>query len=288
MLVDAMISESVTVANGAPAIFEPMLDYIRTLKTRPDFSRARLLSGATEPSLTLMRGFHDLTGADIIHAYGATETTPLVTVNAGLKHTLRDVLSEKEKWDLKRAQGLLVNGIDIKVVGPDGTELPHDGVSQGEVLMRGPWIIERYHKMEDKGGAFADGWWRSGDAGTIRPDGYLKLTDRIKDVVKSGGEWISSIDMENAIVAHPQVREAAVVGIEHPKWQERPVAIVVQEDGADLDVDDIHAVLEDKFAKWQLPDIVIFADALPRTSVGKLDKKTLRTDHADLYRGAEE
>ncbi|MCY1658889.1 UNVERIFIED_ORG: fatty-acyl-CoA synthase [Dietzia maris] len=287
-LVDAMISESVTVANGAPAIFEPMLDYIRTLKTRPDFSRARLLSGATEPSLTLMRGFHDLTGADIIHAYGATETTPLVTVNAGLKHTLRDVLSEDEKWDLKRAQGLLVNGIDIKVVGPDGTELPHDGVSQGEVLMRGPWIIERYHKMEDKGDAFADGWWRSGDAGTIRSDGYLKLTDRIKDVVKSGGEWISSIDMENAIVAHPQVREAAVVGIEHPKWQERPVAIVVQEDGADLGVDDIHAVLEDKFAKWQLPDIVIFADALPRTSVGKLDKKTLRTDHADLYRGAEE
>src|SRR5699024_1218086 len=139
-----------------------------------------------------MRGFHDLTGADIIHAYGATETTPLVTVNAGLKHTLRHTLGENEKWDLKRAQGLLVNGIDIKVVGPDGTELPHDGVSQGEVLMRGPWIIERYHKVEDTGDAFADGWWRSGDAGTIRPDGYLKLTDRIKDVVKSGGEWISS------------------------------------------------------------------------------------------------
>lgn len=287
VLVDAMIAEEVTVANGAPAIFEPMLDYIRTLDTPPDFSRARLLSGATEPSLTLMRGFHDVTGADIIHAYGATETTPLVAINAGLKHTLRDVLDEDQKWDLKRAQGLLQTGIDIKVVGPDGAELPHDGVSQGEVLLRGPWIIESYHKMADDGDAFADGWWRSGDAGTIRPDGYLKLTDRIKDVVKSGGEWISSIDMENAIVAHPQVREAAVVGVDHPKWQERPVAIVVQEDGASLDVADIHAVLEGTFAKWQLPDTVIFADALPRTSVGKLDKKTLRTEHAELYQGTQ-
>ena len=282
-LVDAMVAEEVTVANGAPAIFEPMLDYIRTLETKPDFSRARLLSGATEPSLSLMRGFHDETGADIIHAYGATETTPLVTINAGMKPSLRNSLSEEEQWDLKRCQGLLVNGVDIKIVDPEGNTLPNDGVTQGEVVMRGPWIIERYHKLDDDGDKFFDGWWRSGDAGTIRPDGYLKLTDRIKDVVKSGGEWISSIDMENAIVGHPQVREAAVIGVTHPKWQERPVAIVVQQPGADLTVADIHSVLEGRFAKWQLPDTVIFADQLPRTSVGKLDKKTLRTEHSDIY-----
>ena len=282
-LVDAMVAEEVTVANGAPAIFEPMLDYIRTLETKPDFSRARLLSGATEPSLSLMRGFHDETGADIIHAYGATETTPLVTINAGMKPSLRNSLSEEEQWDLKRCQGLLVNGVDIKIVDTEGNTLPNDGVTQGEVVMRGPWIIERYHKLDDDGDKFFDGWWRSGDAGTIRPDGYLKLTDRIKDVVKSGGEWISSIDMENAIVGHPQVREAAVIGVTHPKWQERPVAIVVQQPGADLTVADIHSVLEGRFAKWQLPDTVIFADQLPRTSVGKLDKKTLRTEHSDIY-----
>ena len=282
-LVDVMISEEVTVANGAPAIFEPMLAYIRTLENKPDLRRARLLSGATEPSLTLMRGFYELTGADIIHAYGATETTPLVTVNAGVKQTVRDTFDEEQVWDLKRSQGLLVNGVDIKVVGPDGEELPHDGKSQGEVLMRGPWIIERYHKLDDDGDKFADGWWRSGDAGTISPEGYLKLTDRLKDVVKSGGEWISSIDMENALVGHPMVREAAVIGVPHPKWQERPVAIVVPVEGTEPTVEDIHTALEGAFASWQLPDTVIFTDQLPRTSVGKLDKKSMRTAHTNLY-----
>lgn len=137
ILVDEMVAEGVTVANGAPAIFDPMLRYIRTLDGKPDFRRTRLLSGATEPSLWLMKGFAEETGADIIHAYGATETTPLVTVNYGVKATIADSISEEEKWDLKRSQGLLVNGIDIKVVDSDGNELPHDGTSQGEVLMRG-------------------------------------------------------------------------------------------------------------------------------------------------------
>ena len=287
-LVDAMIAEGVTVANGAPAIFQPMLQYIETMPVKPDFSRMRMLSGASEPPLSMMIGFYKLTGAEVVHGYGATEATTLVTMNR-LKSTLKKRLTEEERWNLKRKQGLVLTGVDIRIVDADDKDLPHDGKSAGEICVRGPWITASYHDMSDSADRFLEGgWWRSGDVGTVDENGYLKVTDRIKDVVKSGGEWISSIDMENAIVAHPQVREAAVVGIEHPKWQERPVAIVVQEDGADLDVDDIHAVLEDKFAKWQLPDIVIFADALPRTSVGKLDKKTLRTDHADLYRGAEE
>lgn len=284
VLVDAMIEEKVTVANGAPAIFTPMLEYIRTLDNKPDFSRARLLSGATEPSLSLMRGFYDLTGADIIHAYGATETTPLVTVNKGLKPSLRGVLSEEESWNRKRCQGLMVSGVDFRLVDGAGKDVPFDGVSQGEVLLRGPWIIEKYHNLDDDGERFLDGYWRSGDVGTIDQHGYLKLTDRLKDVIKSGGEWISSIDMENALIAHPRVRDAAVVGIEHPKWQERPLALLVTDDGTELPLDEIHEVLTPNFAKWQLPDTAMFLEVLPRTSVGKLDKKLIRATYKDLYK----
>ncbi|KXT58633.1 AMP-dependent synthetase [Gordonia sp. QH-12] len=283
-LVDAMIAEQVTVANGAPAIFGPMLDYIKMLDEAPDLHRARLLCGATEPPLTMMREFYDLTGADIIHAYGATETTPFVAVNAGMKPTLTG-LTHEERWDLKRCQGLPVNGIDLRIVDPDGAELPHDGVAEGELLIRGPWITERYHDLDDAPGErFVDGFWRSGDVATIHPNGYLKVVDRLKDVVKSGGEWISSIDMENALVAHPRVAEAAVIGVAHPKWQERPVVVLVSADGEDISPAEVHEQLAGKFAKWQLPDTVIRVDALPRTSVGKLDKKVMRSQYADVYR----
>lgn len=288
LLVDKMIAEDVTVANGAPAIFQPMLDYIKTLETKPDFSRTRLLSGATEPALSLMREFYELTGADFVQGYGATETTPLVTMNYGIKPSLQGKITDDEKWDLKRYQGLPSSGVDIRIVDEHGNDLPHDGVSVGEVLLRAPWVIERYHKLDDDADRFLDGYWRSGDVGTIFPNGYFKLTDRIKDVVKSGGEWISSIDMENAIVGHPLVHEAAVVGIEHPKWQERPLALVVPMPGAELTRDDIVSVLSARFAKWQMPDTVLFVDTLPRTSVGKLDKKVLRAEHADVYRDADQ
>ncbi|MGE9783441.1 long-chain-fatty-acid--CoA ligase [Janibacter sp. G368] len=285
VLVDVMVAHDVTVTNGAPAIFGPMLEYIATLETRPDLSRARLLSGATEPPLSLMRGFHDLTGADIIHAYGATETTPLVAVNKGLKPSLRATLTEDEGWDHKRRQGLLVTGVDFRLVDVEGRDLPFDGVHQGEVLVRGPWITTSYHKMEDDGERFLDGYWRSGDVGTIDEHGYLKITDRLKDVIKSGGEWISSIDMENHLMSHPRIREAAVVGLTHPKWQERPLALVVTTDGQPLELSEIHAHLGAWFAGWQLPEQVLFVDELPRTSVGKLDKKVIRADHADIYGG---
>lgn len=290
MLVDAMIAEKVTVANGAPAIFQPMLDYIKTLDVKPDFSRTRLLSGATEPPKSLMRDYYQLTGAEVVQGYGATETTPLATMNMGVKPSLRCELGDDEIWDLKRFQGLPTSGIDILIVDADGNELPHDGESVGEVLIRGPWVIERYHKLDDDDNEtrFLDGYWRSGDVGTIHPSGYLKITDRIKDVVKSGGEWISSIDMENAIVGHPLVKEAAVVGISHPKWQERPLAIVVPVAGAKLTCDDVIGCLKGLFANWQLPDNVVFVEELPHTSVGKLDKKVLRASYADAYREAAE
>jgi fatty-acyl-CoA synthase len=281
-LTDAMIAERVTIANGAPAIFQPMLEHIRAAGLRPDFSRARLLSGATEPPLSMMRGFHNETGAEVIHVYGATETTPLVSVNR-LKRSLKETFDDERRWDLKRKQGLPMTGVDIALLDQNGNEQPHDGASIGEICMRGPWITARYHNMPEGADRFtADGYWRSGDAGTLDANGYLKLTDRIKDVIKSGGEWISSIDMENAIMAHPAVVEAAVIGVPHPKWQERPVAIVVVKTGQDLSAEAIHSHLSQHFAKWQLPE-VIFADAVKRTSVGKADKKRMRAEYERIF-----
>ena len=282
-LTEAIIREGVTIANGAPAILQPMLEHIRARGERPDLSRTRLLSGATEPPLSLMRGFHDETGAEVIHMYGSTETTPLVTMNR-LKPTLKDTLTEDERWNLKRKQGLPATGIDISIRNPKGADLPHDGLSVGEICVRGPWITAKYHGMPDSGDRFTDdGFWRSGDAGTIDQFGYVKLTDRIKDVIKSGGEWISSIDMENAIMAHPSVLEAAVFGVPHPKWHERPLALVVVRSGHQLSADVVRKHLASQFAKWQLPEQVIFTNAIARTSVGKIDKKLLRVDYQHAY-----
>jgi len=281
-LTDAIIAEGVTVANGAPAIFQPMLQYIETLAVKPDFSRLRMVSGATEPPISMMKGFHDLTGAEVIHAYGATETTPMVTVNR-LKPSLETRLSPEERWDLKRKQGLLLTGVDAKLLDDDDQELPFDGVAVGEICVRGPWISTSYHDMPDSADRFVDGYWRSGDAGSIDANGYLKLTDRLKDVIKSGGEWISSIDMENLLMGHPAVRDAAVVGIAHPKWQERPLALIALRPGQQVSVAQLHEHLLSAFAKWQLPDAVLFVDSIPKTSVGKLNKKAIRADYADRY-----
>ena len=281
-LTDAMITEGVTVTNGAPAIFQPMLHYIETMPVKPDFSRVRMLSGATEPPLSMMIGFHELTGAEVVHCYGATETTPLVAVNR-LKPTLRKILSQQQQWDLKRKQGLIVTGVDIRIVDFEGKDLPHDGRSAGEICLRGPWISASYHDMPDAQERFLDGWWRSGDVGTIDQNGYLKVTDRIKDVIKSGGEWISSIDMENLLMGHPAVSDAAVIGVAHSKWQERPLALVVLKPGHEVTVEQLHKHLSSAFAKWQLPDEILFVQAIPKTSVGKNDKKSMRAAHANRY-----
>lgn len=280
ILVDALVHFDVTVTNGAPAIFGPMLDYLRSLPEPPDLSRARMISGSTEPPVSLIKGYRDLTGATIIHGYGATETTPLVTSNR-TKPALAGKLSDEELWDLKRSQGLPVAGIDLRVLGADGTFLDHDG-SVGEICVRGPWITTAYWKSDDVS-KFHHGYWRSGDIGSIDANGYLKVTDRLKDVIKSGGEWISSIDMENALVGHPRIKHAAVIGVPHPTWQERPVALVVTQDGQELEANEIRAHLSPTFAKWQLPDAIIVVSELPYTSVGKINKKRLRETYADLF-----
>ncbi|MGO2845922.1 MAG: AMP-binding enzyme, partial [Brevibacterium aurantiacum] len=199
---------------------------------------------------------------------------PLATTNWRIKSGMN--LSDEEKWDLKRYQGLPIIGVEVKIVDPTGEEMPRDGKSVGEIVMRGPWITESYYQLPDNADRFLDGWWRSGDVGVIDAHGYLKITDRLKDVIKSGGEWISSIDMENAILDSPNVKEAAVIGVPDEKWDERPVAYVVANDGAEVTRESIVETLSERFAKWQMPDEVYVVDEMPRTSVGKLDKKLLR------------
>jgi fatty-acyl-CoA synthase len=163
--------------------------------------------------------------------------------------------------------------------------VPHDGTSQGEICTRGPWITATYHGMseEDLEGRFVDGYWRSGDVGTIDEHGYLKVTDRIKDVIKSGGEWISSIDMENLLLSHEAIADAVVVGLAHPKWQERPFVLAVPKPGHTIELDSVHAHLSTAFASWQLPEAIEIVEEIPRTSVGKFDKKRIRVEYADYY-----
>ncbi|WBL20437.1 long-chain-fatty-acid--CoA ligase [Citricoccus sp. NR2] len=285
MLTSAMMDHGITVAPAAPAILMPMLQHLEGVAkngSAPDFSRMRLICGASEPPLSMMRGFYELTGAEVVHAYGATETSPVASTNR-LRPGLG--LTEDEAWELRRSQGYVVPGVDVKIVDPAGEPLPHDGKSVGEIMLRGPWITAEYYQNPEasEAGFDAEGYWRSGDVGFIDSRGYLKVTDRLKDVIKSGGEWISSIDMENLIVSLPGVAEAAVFGIPHPTWEERPLALVVTQEGDSVSDDDVRGVLRGAFADWQLPDEVLFVDTIARTSVGKLNKKGLREQYRDQY-----
>ena len=282
-LADILVQEKVTVANGAPAILMPMLEYIRELDTKPNLSGARIISGASEPPISMMKGYWDLTKGLIVHSYGSTEAMAIVTLNIP-KPWLERELSEEENWNLKKKQGMIVTGLDVKIIDMEGNELPHDGKSAGEVLLRGPWVTSSYFNAPGTENQFTeDGYLKSGDVGTIDTEGFLKITDRIKDVIKSGGEWISSIDMENEILSFPGVLEACVVGVPHPKWEERPLALVVLREGVkSVKKEDIQEHLSKKFAKWQLPDKILFVNSIPKTSVGKLNKKKIRMEYKDI------
>ncbi|MHA2224343.1 MAG: long-chain-fatty-acid--CoA ligase [Candidatus Hodarchaeales archaeon] len=284
-LTKMLIQENVTISNGSPTILMPMLEYLRKLVPKPNLTGTRIISGASEPPISLMKGFWDLSGAEIIHSYGSTEANAIVTLNR-LPPSLEEKLSEEERWDFKRKQGYIVVGLDVKIVDENGKELPHDGKSTGEILLRGPWVTSCYYNSPGSEKQFTkDGFFKTGDLGFISPEGYLKITDRIKDIIKSGGEWISSVDMENAIVSHPAVLEAAVVGCPHPKWEERPLALVVLRDEfkTNMTINDILEPLVGKFAKWQLPDKVLFIDSILKTSVGKINKKAIREKYNNIY-----
>jgi acyl-CoA synthetase (AMP-forming)/AMP-acid ligase II len=279
-----MVSERVTVACGVPTVWIAALDALEKNPTRWKFDAPiRVLVGGTAPPLELIRRL-DRFGLHIKHLWGMTETTPIAT-SCDLRARMHDWPEEK-KYEVRAKQGWPAPFVEIRLMrdSPEGKreEAPWDGVTSGEMEIRGPWIAASYYESPDQAHRWsADGWFRTGDVATMDEDGYVKIVDRAKDLVKSGGEWISSVDLENTLMGHPAVKEACVVGIPHPKWQERPLAAVVLKDGARATPEELRAFLAASFAKWQLPDAFVFLDAIPRTSVGKFKKIALREQFAN-------
>ena len=235
--------------------------------------------------VSVIRAYKERLGVDLVHAYGMTEAAPIVTYNH-VKANLTS-LPEADKYELAGSQGLLVAGLELRLVDENGDDLPWDGEQRGELLFRGPWIASEYYNDERTAETYIDGWYHSGDIASVDAHGYVQIGDRVKDMVKSGGEWISSVDLETAIIAHPDVLEAAVIAIPHPTWVERPLACVVPREGAGdaLDKGQVLDFIRDKFARWWLPDDVVFIEEIPKTSVGKFDKKVLRERYQDYVVG---
>ncbi len=279
-LLDLMVQERVTVTTGVPTVWFGVLQALEKFPGRWKFTwPVRMHVGGAATSEALMRGF-DRHGITVICSWGMTETTPVGT-SCHLRPRMDD-WSEDRKYKQRIKPGVPAALLEARIVRPDGTEAPHDGSSIGEIEVRGPWVAAAYYNMPEEAQKWsADGWLRTGDMGNIDEYGYMKLADRSKDLIKSGGEWISSVDLENALMGHPAVKEAAVIGVPHPKWQERPLAVVVLNEGANAEAAELREFLGARFAKWQLPDAFVFADEIPRTSVGKFRKTSMREQFAD-------
>ncbi|MFN0178618.1 MAG: long-chain fatty acid--CoA ligase [Gemmatimonadales bacterium] len=280
-LAPLMEAERVSLVGGVPTIIGALYQYLRENKPKHDISALqRVFVGGSACPRSLMEGFRRDFGVWITHAWGMTETTPIGTV-AWIKPHLEGLDPEAE-LALRLKQGLAAPFVELRIVDEAGTPLPENGVAFGELQIRGPWITSGYHNDPRSAECFQDGWFRTGDVANIDPEGYLQLVDRTKDVVKSGGEWISSVELENAIMMHPQVLEAAVIGVAHATWQERPLACVVPKPGVTLTSGEIIASIKARFATWWLPNAVVFVEAIPKTSVGKFDKKVLREQFKDF------
>jgi fatty-acyl-CoA synthase len=273
-LLDLMEREKVTVAAGVPTIWMAILD---SLEKNPGKWKLRdgirmVVGGSAAPE-SMIRAF-DKHRLRIVHAWGMTETSPLGTVS-----WVRPSLAEKGEdavYAVRAKQGIPAPLVEIRAFGEKG-EVPRDGKTPGELQVRGPWIAAEYFKHEAEEEKWtSDGWFRTGDVVTIDEHGYVKITDRTKDLIKSGGEWISSVDLENALMGHPAVKEAAVIAVQHPMWAERPLAVVVKREGADVKPDELKTFLAAKFAKWWVPEAYAFVETIPRTSAGKFLKSVLR------------
>ena len=267
-------AEGVTLGLGVPTVWLNFSNYLRD-NNRNVTTLRKVLSGGTAVPLALLRAY-EARGVNMVHAWGMTEMSPLGTVGAlKAKHL---GLDDAAQTDVKLMQGRPVIGVQMKIADDEGNALPHDGKAVGELLVRGPWIVSAYYKDDEATAAAVepDGWFHTGDVASIDPDGYVKLTDRRKDVIKSGGEWISSIDLENAAMAHEHVAEAAVIAIPHPKWDERPLLIVTARPGCIPERDSLLALLGKRFPKWMLPDDVVVLTELPHTGTGKVVKLKLR------------
>ena len=275
----AMLEEErVTMTAGVPTIWMGLLP---ELDGRDLSSLRAILCGGSAVPKALSEGYRAKLGMPILHAWGMTETSPLGSING--RFSAYDGLSEQEAADVRARQGIPPVGVDARIVEPGTlTELPWDDKATGELQVRGPWIAADYYDVEHSEDSFTpDGWLRTGDVGAIDRHGNIRLSDRTKDLVKSGGEWISSVELENHLMAHPAVAEAAVIAVPHPKWQERPLATVVLKPDASATKEELLEFLTPRVAKWWLPDDVVFIDEVPKTSVGKFSKKDLRARFAD-------
>ncbi|WP_293865595.1 long-chain-fatty-acid--CoA ligase [uncultured Alsobacter sp.] len=274
-LFDLAVAEGCTFSLGVPTVW---LGWFKYLDETAGLDLAALklnrvvIGGSAAPRYVIER--FQKQGVFVIHAWGMSETSPLATVGNLLPRHAG--LSPTEQVDVQVKQGRAIFGVELRIVDDQGNELPHDGTVAGDLQVRGPWVTAGYFRSEGGAVVGPDGWFSTGDVAKVFPDGFLQLTDRSKDVIKSGGEWISSIDLENAAMAHPAVQEAAVIGVAHPKWQERPLLLVVRKPGTDPRPEDILAALAERVAKWWLPDEVVFVEELPHTATGKLQKVKLR------------
>ena len=275
-------AEKVTMAAGVPTVWQMLLGHMQANGLKFSTVKRTVIGGSACPP-AMINAFNDTYGVEVLHAWGMTEMSPLGTV-CTLKNAQLD-LPAGDRLKVRLKQGRAVFGVDMKIVDESGHELPWDGKAYGDLLVRGPWIIASYFKGE--GGdplrydADGKGWFPTGDVATIDADGFMQITDRSKDVIKSGGEWISSIDVENIAMAHPAVAMAACIGMKHPKWDERPIVVVVKKPGAEVSREELLAFYEGKTAKWQIPDDAVFVDAIPLGATGKMQKMTLRQQLKD-------
>ena len=265
-------SEGVTVSAGVPTVWQGLLTHVEAHDLKFGTMRRTVIGGSACPP-AMMRAFQEKYDVQVLHAWGMTEMSPLGTVCTLKPQHLG--LSPDAQMAVQAKQGRAVYGVDMKIVGEDGKELPRDGKQSGELLVRGPWIIQNYFKGEG-GDPLVDGWFPTGDVALIDADGYMQITDRSKDVIKSGGEWIGSIDIENIAMAHPAVAMAACIGAFHPKWDERPLLVVMKKPGAELTREQMLKFFDGKIAKWWTPDDVVFTDAIPLGATGKMQKNKLR------------
>ncbi|GAB4089335.1 fatty-acid--CoA ligase [Hydrogenophaga soli] len=269
-------AEGVTMAAGVPTVWQMLLGHMQTAGVRFSTLNRTVIGGSACPP-AMLATFQDTYNVEVLHAWGMTEMSPLGTVcTLKNKHLAMDAAG---RMKVRLKQGRAVYGVDMKIVDPEGKELPWDGKTFGDLLVRGSWIIDRYFKGE--GSPLVDGWFPTGDVATIDADGFMQITDRSKDVIKSGGEWISSIDVENIAMAHPAVAMAACIGMPHPKWDERPIVVVALKPGADVSREELLAFYEGRIAKWQTPDDVVFVPTIPLGATGKMMKVTLREQLKD-------
>jgi fatty-acyl-CoA synthase len=279
-LTELMNTERVTIAAGVPTVWLGLLNHLRASGMRLDTVKRLVIGGSACPRM-LMEAFSDEYGVRVDHAWGMTEVSPLGAYNRPKPGT--ENLAREAMYRLNEKQGRAPFGVDLRIVDDAGGELPWDGVASGHLQVRGPWVCSAYFGNEPGSALTPDGWFATGDVATIDADGVMEITDRSKDVIKSGGEWISSVQLENLAMSHPDIAEAAIIAARHEKWDERPLLIVVPREGKTIDKADVLAIYEGKVAKWWTPDDVLVVEELPHTATGKIHKLTLRARYGEHY-----